>query len=177
VALAACLVLAGCQDDGTPSGTEKPGTSTASPGQTTPTAAPKAGGPTVRGDVFTVNVPEGWKKDKSFSTDFLDQYVAPDGVQRMYVGELAGEVRPLDDVAKDNFDGFAPTGRHRRRRTGDLAGEPAYHFTATDGAGNVAEEFLAVHDGTQVTLGVSLTGTRAERQAIIDSVLASWEWR
>ena len=63
-------------------------------------------------------------------------------------------------MAKDNFNGFATTGKKRKRRTGELAGDPAYHFTAQDGAGNFVEEFLAVHDGSQVTFGVVLTGTQ-----------------
>ena len=152
------------------------GSSTSSPGDDAPTEAPAATGPVIKGDTFTVNVPEGWVKDKDFSTDFLDQYSEASGSQRMYVGELAGEVRPLDEVAKDNFEGFATAGKSRKRQTGELAGDPAYHFTARDGTGSFVDEFVTVHDGTQVTFGIELTGTRAERQAVIDSILASWEW-
>jgi len=176
VALVACLALAGCQDDGQRPTAEKSSTSTAAPTERPPANVPKASGPAIKGDVFTANVPAGWKKDQAFSTDFLDQYVDPDGRQRMYVGELAGEVRPLDEVAKDNFEGFATAGKSRKRQTGELAGDPAYHFTARDGTGSFVDEFVTVHDGTQVTFGIELTGTRAERQAVIDSILASWEW-
>ena len=127
-----------------------------------------------------MNVPEGWTKDKDFSTDFLDQYSdAPAGSERLYVGELAGEVRPLDEVAKDNFTGFATTGTKRKSATGELAGEPAYHFTAARTVAVVfAEEFLTRSaNGTQVSFGVVLAGTKAERQAVIDSILATWEWK
>jgi hypothetical protein len=125
--------------------------------------------------VFTVNVPEGWVKNEDYSTDFLDQYSAPEGLDQMDVAELAGEVRPLDEVATDNFSGFAPTGTKRKKATGDLAGDPAYHFTAKLGD-QVAEQFLTIHDGSQVTLSVTLTGTAEERQAVIDAVLATWRW-
>lgn len=175
-AVVACLALSGCQDDGKDPGKDASGSSTSSPSEKTPTEAPAAAGPVIKGDTFTVNVPEGWTKDKDFSTDFLDQYAAPEGMDALYVGEIEGEVRPLDDVAKDNFDRFATSGKKRKMATGDLAGDPAYHFTAQDGSGNFAEEFLAIHDGSQVTLGVVLSGTKAERQAVIDSILASWEW-
>jgi len=176
-AIAVCLALSGCQDDAKDPDEGASGSSTSSPSEEAPTEAPRAGGPAIKGDAFTVNVPEGWVKDKDFSTDFLDQYVEPSGSQRLYVGELAGEVRPLDEVAKDNFTVFATSGKNRKRQTGGLAGDPAYHFTASDGAGSVAEEFLAIHDGTQVTFGVVLSGTKAERQAVIDSILATWEWK
>ena len=174
--LVACTALTGCQDGEEQSTPEKPSASTSAPGDGSTAAVPKASGPAIKGDVFTVNVPAGWKKDKAFSTDFLDQYQAPEGTDALYVGEIEGEVRPLDDVAKDNFDRFATSGKKRKMATGGLAGDPAYHFTAQDGSGNFAEEFLAIHDGSQVTLGVVLSGTKAERQAVIDSILASWEW-
>jgi len=176
-AVALCLALSGCQDDGQEPSAGKSGSSTSSPSEPAPSDAPAAGGPAIQGDIFAVNAPKGWAKDKDFSTDFLDQYVDPAGSQRLYVGELAGEVRPLDEVAKDNFSGFATAGRDRKRQTGELAGDPAYHFTASDGSGGFAEEFLTVHDGTQVTFGVVLAGTKAERQAVIDSILATWKWR
>jgi len=176
-AFAVCLALSGCQDDGKEPTTGTSGSSTSSPSDDAPTEAPAATGPVIKGDTFTVNVPEGWVKDKDFSTDFLDQYSEASGSQRMYVGELAGEVRPLDEVAKDNFTGFATGGTKRKSATGELAGEPAYHFTAANGGGLFAEEFLTIRNGTQVSFGVVLAGTEAERQAVIDSMLATWQWK
>ena len=182
-ALVACLALAGCQDDGNQPTAEKSSASTASPSESATAKAPRATakgpratGPAIKGDVFTARAPQGFVKDKAYSTDFLDQFNGAEGTEAMYVGELDGEVRPLDEVAKGNFQGFATSGTKRRSTVGDFAGEPAYHFTADAGNGAFAEEFLTVHDGSQVTLGFVLTGTRAERQAVIDSVLASWEW-
>ena len=175
--MAVCLTLAGCADDADEPSSGGSATSTSSSTDTAATEAPAASGPVIKGDVFTARAPEGFVKDKNFSTDFLDQFNAPEGMDAVYVGELAGEVRPLDEVAKGNFPGFATTGTKRKTTTGDLAGDPAYHFTADAGSGSFAEEFLTVHDGTQVTLGVVLTGTKAERQAVIDSILATWEWK
>jgi hypothetical protein len=177
-AIAVCLALAGCQDDGKEPTAGQSATSTTTDEQ--PTEAPAATGPAVKGDIFTLHAPEGWTFNKDFSTDFLDQYSNPDTTrdERMYVGELAGEVRPLDEVAKANFEGFATTGTKRQRLSGaTVAGEPAYHFTASGGYGKVVEEFGVIKDGQQVTFGITLTGSKAERQAVIDSVLASWEWK
>jgi hypothetical protein len=175
-ALVLCLALAGCQDDGGKKSSSDGSSATgSSPSAEESTGAPAATGPTIKGDVFTVNVPEGWVKNKDYSADFLDQYAPPTGFDRMYVGELEGEVRPLDEAAKDNFSGFAPTGTKRKKATGDLAGDPAYHFTAKLGD-QVAEEFMTIHDGSQVTFGVILTGSAKDRQAVIDSVLATWRW-
>ena len=170
------VALAGCQDDGNRPSAEKSSASTAPPSESATAKTPRASGPAIKGDVFTARAPKGFVKDTTYSTDFLDQFNGAEGREAVYVGELGGEVRPLDEVAKGNFPGFATAGTKRRSTVGDFAGDPAYHFTADAGNGAFAEEFLTVHDGSQVTLGFVLTGTRAERQAVIDSVLASWEW-
>ena len=174
-AVAVCLALAGCQDDGTEptAGSSTTGTST----DEQPTAAPAATGPAIRGDSFTLHVPEGWTYNKDYSTDFIDQYSSPTSIEQMHVTEISGEVRPLDEVAEANFEGFAPAGTKRKRLSGaTVAGEPAYHLTANGGYGKFVEEFGVIKDGQQVTFGITLTGSRADRQAVIDSVLASWEW-
>ena len=160
--IAVCLALAGCQDSdkeptsgGSASGTSSP--------TTRPTQAPAASGPTIKGDTFTVNVPEGWTKNKDFSTDFLDQYARRDrGRTRSPSAEIKGEVRPLDEVAKDNFSPFSPTGT-KRKRVADttVAGDPAYHFTANAGFGDVDEAYGVVKDGSQVTIEFTLTGHQA----------------
>ena len=141
----------GCQDDGKEPTSGASGSCDVLAERRAPTEAPAAGGPAIKGDIFTVNVPEGWTKDKDFSTDFLDQY-SDAGRSRTAVRrrDRAGEVRPLDEVAKDNFTCFA-TDRHQAqaRRPATLAGDPAYHFTADDGVGDFAEEFLVVHDGSR----------------------------
>ena len=178
-AIAVCLALAGCQDDGKEPTSGKSATSTSSPTDEAPTEVPVASGPAIKGDSFTVHVPEGWTFDKTFSTEFIDQYInsAGAGDERLFVGELSGEVRPLDAVAKENFATFATTGTQRKRLPdAEIAGQPAYHYTAKAGLGVVTEELGVVREGQQVSFQISLTGSKAERQAVIDSILASWEW-
>lgn len=178
-AIAVCLALAGCQDDGKEPRSGRSATSTSSPTDEAPTEAPAANGPTITGDTFTVHVPEGWRFEKTFSTDFIDQYSnsAAAGTEELFVGELSGEVRPLDEVAKENFTTFATTGTQRKRvADAEIAGQPAYHYTAKGEYGMFTEEFGVVREGQQVSFQITLAGSRAERQAVIDSILASWEW-
>ena len=178
-AIAVCLLLAGCQDDGEEPRSGTSTTSTSSPSDEAPTEAPAAGGPAITGDIFTLHVPEGWTFDKTFSTEFIDQYTNPAGAgnERLFVGELSGEVRPLDEVAKANFTSFATTGTQRKRvADAEIAGQPAYHYTAKGEYGVFTEEFGVVREGQQVSFQISLAGSKAERQAVIDSILASWEW-
>ncbi len=178
-AIAVCLALVGCQEDGKESRSGASATSTSSPTDETPTEAPAATGPVVTGDIFTVHVPEGWTFDKAFSTDFVDQYTNPAGAgnERLFFGELSGEVRPLEEVAKANFTSFATTGTQRKRAAdAEIAGQPAYHFTAKAGGDVFTEEFGVVREGQQVSFQISLAGSRAERQAVIDAILATWEW-
>ena len=171
-----CLTLAGCQDSDDEPTSRGSASGTSSPTESL-TKAPAASGPTIKGDIFTVNAPEDWTKSEDFSTDFLDQYGDATGDNSFALAEIAGEVRPLDAVAKDNFSAFSPNGT-KRKRVADttVAGAPAYHFTAQAGFGDFDEAYGVVRGGEQVTIAFTLTGTRQERQAIIDSVLASWQW-
>ena len=174
--IAVCLALAGCQDSDNEPTSRGSASGTSSPTES-PTKAPAASGPTITGDIFTVNAPEGWTKSEDFSTDFLDQYGDATADNSFALAEIKGEVRPLDEVAKDNFSLFSPNGTKRKRvAETTVAGAPAYHFTANAGFGDFDEAYGVVKDGEQVTIAFTLTGTRQERQAIIDSVLASWQW-
>ena len=174
--IAVCLALAGCQDSAKEPTSRGSATGTSSPTDEA-TRAPAASGPTIKGDTFTVNVPEGWTKSEDFSNDFLDQYSDPAGGGSMEVAEISGEVRPLDEVAQDNFSVFSSSGTKRKRvADAEVAGEVAYHFTANAGFGDADEAYGVVRNGHQVTIGFTLPGTKQERRAIIDAVLASWEW-
>jgi hypothetical protein len=175
VSLTVCLLLTGCQADGDdPDDPQSRGSSASSP-----TEAPAADGPLVDGEVFDVHAPQGWKVDQAFSTDFIDQLDNPAvSGEVMYVGEVRPEVRALDAVAADNFKRFATGGQARERAADtEIAGQPAYHFTATDPSGAGVEEFGVVYEGASVTFGVTLKGTPEERQAVVDSILASWTWQ
>ena len=172
-----CLLLTGCQDGGDDDpGAERSGGSTT--GQS-PTETPAADGPLVDGEVFDVHAPPGWQVDQAFSTDFIDQLDNPAVPgEVMYVGEVSPEVRALDAVATDNFKRFATGGQGRTRADDtEIAGQPAYHFTATDPGGAGVEEFGVVYEGTSVTFGLTLKGTPEERKAVVDSILASWTWQ
>lgn len=175
VSLTVCLLLTGCQDDGDASDDPPSGGSSAS----SPTSAPAADGPLVDGEVFDVHAPQGWKVDQAFSTDFIDQLDNPAVPgEVMYVGEVSPEVRALDAVATDNFKRFATGGQGRTRADDtEIAGQPAYHFTATDPGGAGVEEFGVVYEGTSVTFGLTLKGTPEERKAVVDSILASCTWQ
>ena len=175
VSLTVCLLLTGCQDDGDASDDPPSGGSSAS----SPTSAPAADGPLVDGEVFDVHAPQGWHVDQAFSTDFIDQLDNPAVPgEVMYVGEVSPEVRALDVVATDNFKRFATGGQGRTRADDtEIAGQPAYHFTATDPGGAGVEEFGVVYEGTSVTFGLTLKGTPEERKAVVDSILASCTWQ
>ena len=175
VAVTLCLALAGCQDGGAGADPSPSGTSTADP---SPTEVPAATGPLIDGEVFDVHAPEGWQLDESFSTDFIHQLDnTANARELMSVAEITDEVRPLAEVARDNFRSFQTIGRKRRMPDTELAGEPAYRIRAVEVGGAVKEELGVVHEGTQVSISMTLLGTPEERQRIFDSVLASWEWQ
>lgn len=58
-----------------------------------------------------------------------------------------------------------------------LAGEPAYHLRGPVGGGLFADVYGALHQGRQVELDIETEGPAAEHQQVVDSVLASWQWK
>ncbi|RYP87227.1 hypothetical protein EKO23_06355 [Nocardioides guangzhouensis] len=176
VAVTICLALAGCQDGRDDADPAPSGSSSAT--ESTPTEVPAATGPLIDGEVFDVHAPDGWQLDGSFSTDFMHQLDNTSNARElMGVAEITDEVRPLAEVARDNFRSFQTIGKKRRMPDTELAGEPAYRIRAVEVGGAVKEELGAVYEGTQVSISMTLLGTPKERQQVFDSVLASWEWQ
>jgi hypothetical protein len=177
VAVTVCLVLAGCQDDGGDGAGGEPSPTGSATSPESPTSVPAATGPAVDGDTFAAHVPEGWRLDASFSTDFIDQFDHPaQAGELMSFGEFDGEVRPFEQAAKENFASFQGSGRKRRMPDTEVAGQTMWHFVSREPLG-VKEEYGTVYQGHNVTLGVELGGTPEERRQVVESVLASWEWQ
>lgn len=176
----AALLLGGCADDEPRSG---PSASQSSPGETPTDAAPSeepgndveaATGVTIEGDQYTVTIPKGWQADKEllgvvFTYD-------PDNTDVIAVTSVDGGVASLDEAARIAVVGSGVPGTRRLDDT-TLGGLDAYHLTATPVGEKVYEEFgLSVGDQL-VSIAFDIRASDAERQALMDSVLATFEWK
>ncbi|MGB0100752.1 MAG: hypothetical protein WBP61_10780 [Nocardioides sp.] len=159
--------------------------STESTGSTEPTpAAPAvepATGPLIDQKRIRLHAPEGWKR-KPPSTPLLTLSYDRETYSDLTLGDLPA-VR--EDLTLDQIAQVAR--RNRRGSTTNLrildpvqiAEVDWYHLRGKDGPDATLDVYGTTFNGSQSTLTFSLKNEipAAERQEIIDSVLASVEWK
>jgi hypothetical protein len=188
--LGAALLLAGglaaCGDDepepgATPS-TTVPETSTPTespePSESEPAVDP-ATGEVFEGTSFTVTGPEGWSLDAQSTR--VGQYDSgpPTGNQlaRRVFGLISVVVS--DATSGTTLDDLAAESVREDPRQADttVGGEPAYRLANDDQAFNTDEELGLVRGEESIVVNVALLGgTEKQRQRLLQSVLASWQW-
>lgn len=178
---AVTLLLTGCGD-----GDEDPQADpTSSPTDTSSTASDPtpsepgvepATGPLIDRDRIRMNVPEGWKKNRQIAT-FLESASAPGSNTGVSLGDLSA-------VGEPTLQEQAEAGTASRRDVSieepvEIAGVDWYHAKGREGRHGRYEQFGTVHNGSQATITFTLDDDvpQAEQQEIIDSVLASVEWK
>lgn len=181
--LLSLLALTACTDADEPGPRVEPSSPASSPTSSEPTqdatAAPP--GPVLEAMSASVAAPEGWKLDRRNSEINLkaDAPGPGNGFMGIYdFGPVPGvSLRVLARLARQNFS-LPPDGRKEISLDGELGGERAYVLTGSYSTG-VIVDVGAVHDGTAVSVSFDLPRrvySAAERRALIDSVLATFEW-
>ena len=188
--LGAALLLAGglaaCGDD-EPEPDAGPSTTVPETSAPTESTEPSESGPAVdpatgevfEGTSFTVTGPEGWALDAQSSRvgqfdsgppkgNQLDRRVF--GLISVVVSDTTG-VTTLDDLAAESV-------REDPRQTDTtVGGEPAYRLANDDQAFNTDEELGLVRGEESIVVNVALLGgSEQQRQRLLQSVLASWQW-
>ncbi len=198
-AVVALIVLAAlasaCSDDGSPEADPSPSGSSAEAPPTTgeptsepPTSAPPsatvqpATGPSLDLKYLSVRAPEGW--DAYFSTasqaraDDLPETtngLAVSGFEAI----LGSEGLDLRTQAQIAIDSGAYLRRPTIREPVEIAGVSFYRVAGRINKVSHLESFGTTHDGVYVTLDFQLNidQSAAERQKLIDSVLASFKFK
>lgn len=157
-------------DDATDEATEEP-TETVSP----------ATGEVVSYRQFSVTVPAGWKVGRDLL--YVRSIDSPPAPQQIRKGEPYGFVtlavgpadrRSLDQLARE----AVADGEGERVEDHELDGETVFHVSRPDQAFETNEVFGLWRDGEQITISFSMIeSTVKKRQAIVESVLATWEWQ
>jgi hypothetical protein len=187
--LGASLLLAGglaaCGDDERGPGASPSSTTpsestgpTESPESTESAIAP-ATGEVFSGTSFTVTGPEGWTLDARSSRVGQFDSGPPKGNQldrrafgliSVVVSDTTGETT-LDDLAAESVR------EDPRQPDTTVGGEPAYRLANDDQAFNTDEELGLVRGDESIVVNVALLGgTEKQRQKLLQSVLASWQW-
>lgn len=144
-----------------------------SPTEEDTAAVEPASGKTIEGDQFSVTIPRGWQADReqigvTYAYD-------PDSTATLVTGVTAVGEKSLDEAAALFL---SSTSRQGVRHVGDttLGGEPAFHLRGKPLSGYTFEAYGLWRNGQLVTLEFDLPGTDEERRALMDSVLATWQW-
>jgi hypothetical protein len=165
-------------DDPSPSTSAATSTPPESAGSESPQAEP-ATGKVVETKWFRVKVPAGWRVTE-VATDFVivaDDRTGP-SIISFSITDTYGEPSPLGKLARTLADTAHFTGDYQVSTDGTLGGEPAYVITgARDGATLEATAYGSLHDEQDVSVTFSLDDTVGPRQELVDSVLATWQWK
>jgi hypothetical protein len=194
--LAVALLLVGttssCGGDGPGDRAEPPSSPSAEsaessePSETAEPSETEAGVEPATGRVyetpeFTMRAPKGWRVEYEI-TDAIEFTSGPppgDGQASeadpfgLVTVETEAESGPLslDEVARGSTDDL------RRLADTELGGEAAY-LLASNQAAFSDQELGLWYDGVVVRLRFTLGGgAKADRQALVDSVVAAWEWK
>lgn len=170
---AAALLLAGCQDDPGPE-TGPTGSESAPQESTTPTepAVEPATGPLVRFKQFQVHLPDGWKVDRKF---FTLTYTRDRGsFDLLNISVMSTSATNVTQLARSVLRSSSQ--ELRRVDDSEVAGEPAFHLVGTALRGE-HDQYGVIRGGQSIRFMFELDGSKAKRQELIDSVLASIEWR
>lgn len=205
--LVAVLVAGGCADDDAPESREGSGASasvtpTPSPSPTSSaptssasaTAAPTddlpfpgvapADGLRLQVDGASVQVPQGWERDPSFTG--LDQgAVGPDAfVQLIDQATVDFGAVGLGDLTTEELEEFVLMSldqgsqvRYRLREPLQIGGQTVVHATGTDRTGSTTEVFQALRGDRFVTVTVIGSEDGATPLSeLVPAVLNSWTW-
>jgi hypothetical protein len=177
---ATALVLAGCSITAPPS----PDPETEAP---TSDVAP-ATGDLITGDGYSYHVPDGWglpPQDLANGSDTLALDLTDDDGFSDNVNVLlspAGEITPdqVEAAGPPELENSGATDVEVRPRVA-IAGEESAHLAAIFTQGTATyqiDQYYPTHDGQTyvVTFSFSQTVSQADREALAESVLASWVW-
>lgn len=185
-ALALTLVpaLTACGDtsDGAaadpPASSGTPAGSSASRSASPSASAAPATGKAVETSWFRARAPQGWQVVETVPD--LATYARKPGTDSFIsfgAIETYGNAFTLDQLAHHSLRSNSWARNPSILGETTLAGEPAYHLRGPVGGGLFADVYGALHQGRQVELDIETGGSAAEHQEVVDSVLASWQWK
>ncbi|MFG6445898.1 hypothetical protein ACFXP7_11330 [Microbacterium sp. P06] len=184
--VALALVLAGCSSPAAP---EAEQTEMSSPSATATTTTPTAAGDVQQGDGYSYTAPEGWGipegQEKPAGVDTIaadledtDGFADNVNVVLSPSGEVTTE--QVETLGVQELEGGGATGVEVLDRV-EIAGVESSHLTAllsSEGTEYRIEQYYPTNAGQTyvVTFTFNDTVDEADRDALAQSVLATWEW-
>lgn len=176
--LAPALTACGDSSDGA---TADPPASSGTPtgaGPSPSASVAPATGKAVETSWFRARAPQGWQVVETVPD--LATYAREPGSDSFIsfgVVETYGNTFTLAQLAHHSLRSNSWTRSPSILAETTLAGEPAYHLRGPVGGGLFADVYGVLHQGRQVELDIETDGSAAEHRQVVDSVLASWQWK
>lgn len=197
LAIVSTLTLAGCggsgSDDESPSDTKTSATADATDATDAPDVpdADAAAGDSITGTGYTYAVPEGWavpdqeiagtEQTDSFAADLKDTDGFSDNVNVIRLDPApVTDLDKLEDGLKAELENAGSGDVTVGDRT-EIDGDETVTITSVqtqNGKKYLTDQFNAIHDGVSyvITFSFSDTVSKADRDDLAASVLASWKW-
>jgi hypothetical protein len=180
VACLAGVLLTGCEDSGDGTGAEPTGEPTSASPSVSPSGSQgvePADGPMVESDHASYHVPRTFEVAGELAGTFPASEKGS-GRSTITLGEVAAfgntDLRTLAQVVARNVArGRAP----ERVADTTLAGEPAFHLEGQVQPGQHFTAYGAARDDMVVYVRFDLDGSREDNADLIESVLATWQWK
>lgn len=185
----ACLLLAvltGCQsgadeagDGADRSAASDPSTPASPDPSSSPSpTVPPAAGPLIERPTFSFRVPQGWEADYDGMDGWDVKSTSLDEGSSISVFYFEGTVESLAEAEYKQLESLrrdAPNAQVLDRI--EIGGQPGFRLRGTTPDGGTAEAVGAVVNGNELTLTFEIDGTAAKSWQVIESVLATVEWR
>ena len=179
------ILLAGCGGEASSSGKDPSagnGGSGDAASNTSPSAtvAPATGG-VVDTSFFSAHAPKGWRVDEMVP-DFSTIADDPDGSSLVAFGiaKTYGYDFTMARLARQTIGSHSWMGKHVTVDLhSSLAGEPAYRLSGPLPGGGDMVAYGVDHQDRHITVIFELYAplSRRQRSQLVDSVLASWQWK
>lgn len=178
------LALAGCSSPApTDASSEAPTTSTSQDSPDTSAAA----GETISGDGYSYTVPEGWGVPADTTTPAgVDTFAADLQSTGAFAANINVVLSPAGEVSLEQAEQAAPGELESVGATdvqvldrSSVSGTDAAHLSASVATGSyLIDQYYFSHDGQTyiVTFSVADGTSEADRTAVADAVLATWQW-
>jgi hypothetical protein len=190
-----CL-LTSCGDEEKDPGSDPSTTPSTSDGPTSSSGATPATGTLMEEPRFSFHLPQLWAEGEPISASNVTTIGGgpADGWDFTDLTVEIWTLKHFDDVSKisgdvlENFRVYAPKGKLVGLT--EWAGQPAYHMVGSGSLAGYAEQFGVIWKDQHIAIRFDFASpeasagrrrefelTMAERQAVMDSVEASWQWK
>ena len=178
--LLCATLLAGCGDDepspeGAPS--DSPSGASSTPSESSEPEVEPASGPRVKVGGLSMNLPRGFEpREAAVMGSEIITSSGPDGERLALVSAESFNVQTVEEAISIAVETGNWVRKPKRLEDVYVDNVKMFRISGPSGIGYTEDEFGVEYGGYDVNLTIASQGSKAERQELIDSILASVTW-